>query len=220
MDLSWLLKNKDIAFFVSEILKTKYPIEKNNIIEITHNYSTAIEKLKKHYKHGLIFDIIILDLETPINIRRVFIKTVKLHQKNYECIIATDSYELKKDEKRFIKDNNALLISELNEIMLFPLLENIIEKKFNEKKYNLIRKIGGIFNLNLKSQEILKEIVTITLQFLDLKICSITLIDHKNNKLKIGALTGFGKHQKRYMQNFNILGLFINLIYLRCAVSL
>jgi GAF domain-containing protein len=197
------LNDKEDSSKASDILREKYSVEMNNLIEAVHQLSDAEKLLKKYYQSGVLFDIILLDLKLPINTRKQFIGVVNQHQAEYECVLVTNGCQLEKEDKSFIDETKAFLIPFISKRSLYPLLENIIEKKFKKKELELLKEIGIAF-MKLKSGQLLTDIVNITLKHLGLKICSVTLVDYRERKLKIGALTGMGEYEEEFRENFDI----------------
>lgn len=195
---------KETASLVSRILRKEYPEDQNNLIESAHEYSAAVRKLEKHYQERVYFDIFILDLEIPLATRREFVKVVDQNQVNYECIMASSTSALPKEEIEFIKDIHALLVPDISEITLFPLLPHMIQRKFNEMKYLLVNRIDSIINSELEAEDVLNRIVNLTLECLDLKICWIALLDQQTGKFSIAAVTGFGEYEKEFRETCDV----------------
>lgn len=186
------------------ILSDQYPKEKNNLIATSHKLEDALEKLTVHYREGVHFDVLILDTLIPMKIRQEFMARVNENQANYECIVAAPSSALPPGDIEFIKGIGALLIPDISEITLLPLLPHVIDRKFNETKYLLVNRIDNIINSEIEGKEVLDRIVTLTLEYLDLRICWIALLDHKTDRFHIGAVTGFGEHEREFRLNFNV----------------
>ncbi len=193
---------KEIGPLVSRILKREYPEKKKNLIASSHEITDAIKKLNKYYDERIYFDIIILDLKIPLETRKLFIKTVNQNQVNYECIIASNTSALEKEELDFIGSINSYIIPDISEITLFPLVQNVIQKKFNELKYLLVNRIDNVINSEIEGIQALNHILNLTLEYLDLRICWIALVDYQNKTLEISALTGFGEHEKDFRESF------------------
>lgn len=194
---------KEIGPLVSRILKKEYPEKKKNLIASSHEINDAIKKLTKYYNERIYFDIIILDLKIPLETRKQFIKTVNQNQVNYECIIASNTSALEKEELDFIGSINSYIIPDISEITLFPLVQNVIQKKFNELKYLLVNRIDNVINSEIEGIQALNHILNLTLEYLDLRTCWIALVDYQDKKLEISALTGFGEHEKEFRENFD-----------------
>jgi GAF domain-containing protein len=197
------LNDKEEASKASEILKKKYPTEKNNLIEPVSKFADAQKVLTKYYQNGVLFDIFMLDLKLPINTREQFIGIVNQYQAEYECVLVTNGCQLEKEDKSFIDETNAFLIPFISQSSMYPLFENMIGKKFKEKEFRLLKAIGIAIMTSI-SEKLLTEIVNITLKHLGLKICSVTLVDYNEKKLKIGAITGMGEYEAEFRKNFNI----------------
>ena len=195
---------KEIGPLVSKIVKKEYPEKKKNLIAISHELSDAVEKLTTYYNDRVYFDIFLLDLKIPLPIRNEFMKTVNRNQVDYECIIASDTSALEKNEIEFIKSINAYIIPDISEITLFPLIQNVIQKKFNERKYLLVNRVDNVINSEIEGKQALSHILNLTLEYLDLRICWISLVDYREKTFKIGALTGFGEHEKEFRENLNV----------------
>ncbi len=195
---------KETSFQVSKVLKKEYHEKQNNLIASSYEFSDAVKKLEKHYQERIYFDIFILDLRIPLGIRQEFIKIVNQNQVNYECIIATSTSALPKEEIDFIKDINAYMIPDISEITLFPLLPNVIQSKFNELKYLLVNRIDSIINSELEARDVLNRIVNLTLEYLDLRICWVALLDQQTGKFNIAAVTGFGEHEQEFRETFDV----------------
>ena len=50
----------------------------------------------------------------------------------------------------------------------------------------------------------LNHIVNLTLEYLDLRICWISLIDYQAKVFTIAAVTGFGEHEKEFREMFDV----------------
>ncbi|MCK5058386.1 MAG: GAF domain-containing protein [Candidatus Aminicenantes bacterium] len=195
---------KEVVNLVSKILKKEYPEKKKNLIALSHELPDAVDKLTTHYNDRIYFDIFLLDLKIPLPVRNEFMKTVNRNQVDYECIIASNTSALEDDEIEFIKSINAYIIPDISEITLFPLIQNVIQKKFNERKYLLVNRIDNIINSEIEGKRALNHILNLTLEYLDLRTCWISLVDYRTKTFKIGALTGFGEHEKEFRANFNV----------------
>ncbi|MCK4762624.1 MAG: GAF domain-containing protein [Candidatus Aminicenantes bacterium] len=195
---------KEIGPLVSKILKKRYPEKKKNLIESAHQLADAVEKLKKHYKDRIYFDIMILDLKIPLSERKKFIKVVNENQVDYECIIASATSALKRDEINFIRSISAYIIPDISEITLFPLLQHVIQNKFSEKKYLLINRIDNVIGSEIEGLQALNHIVNLTLEYLDLRICWIALVDYREKAFNIAALTGFGEYEQEFRDAFDL----------------
>lgn len=189
---------------VVEIVGKSYPEEKNHLIDSASQLSDALDILDKRYRERVFYDVIILDLSIKQTDRRRFVDEVTGKQVGPEFVAVINNTEIKKRDKKFIENKNVSLVSDINEFALISLLENIFEKKFHEKKFNFINRIDDIVSLKINYQQILDRIVEVTLDYLGLKICWVSLVDYEANKLKIGALTGFGKHETAYEKAFSI----------------
>ena len=189
---------------VVEIVGKKYPEGKNNRTDSASQLSDALEILNKRYRERIFFDVIILDLSIKQADRRRLVDTVTGKQAIPEFVLVANNADIKKKDNEFIESNKVSLISDINELTLISLLENIFEKKFHEKKFNLINRIDDIVNLKIDYQQILDRIVEVTLDYLGLKICWVSLVDYESNKLKIGAITGFGEQEDGYKKSFDI----------------
>lgn len=195
---------KEVGSLISKILKKEYPEKKKNLVACSHELPDALDKLKKHYKDRNYFDIFILDLKIPLDIRNQFMKTVNQNQVAYECIIASSTSALAEEEIDFIKSINAYIIPDISEITVFPLIQNVIQKKFNERKYLLVNRVDNIINSEIEGKQALNHILNLTLEYLDLRICWMSLVDYREKTIKIGALTGFGEHEKKFRESFNV----------------
>lgn len=195
---------KDVGPLVSKILKKEYPEKKKNLIASAHEFSEAQTKLKQYYDDRVYFDIIVLDLKIPLETRNQFIKTVNQNQVNYECIIASNTSALPPQELDFIKSINAYIIPDISEITLFPLIQNVIQKKFNERKYLLVNRVDNVINSEIEGKQALNHILNLTLEYLDLRICWISLVDYQEKAIKIAALTGFGEYEEEFRQAADI----------------
>ena len=196
--------DKESASRVAEIIGKKYPKEKNNSIESVHELSDALNVVEKHWEEQNFFDIIVMDLRIPLKIRKEFIKAATGRQAIHEWILVTNNTSIKKGDKKFIDKFKISLIHDINEFTLLSLLENIFDKRFNEKKYNLINRIDDIVNLKIDSKQMLDEIVKNTLGYLNLKICWISKVDYEEKKVKSGAITGIGEYEEEYRKVFDI----------------
>jgi len=195
---------RESASQVTEIIRKKYPEKNNNLIKSVHEFSDASIILKEHWEEKIFFDIIILDLRIPLKIRKEFIKTATGKQAVPDWILVSNNIGLKNDDKIFIDKFKMSLLADINELTLFSLLENIFDKRFNEKKYNLINRIDDIVNLKIDSKQMLDEIVKNTLGYLNLKICWISNVDYKEKKVKSGALTGVEEFGEEFRKVFDI----------------
>lgn len=195
---------KEVGSLISKILKKEYPEKKKNLVACSHELTDALDKLKKHYNDRAYFDIFILDLKIPLEIRNEFMKTVNQNQVAYECIIASSTSALAEEEIDFIKSINAYIIPDISEITVFPLIQNVIQKKFNERKYLLVNRVDNIINSEIEGKQALNHILNLTLEYLDLRICWMSLVDYREKTIKIGALTGFGEHEKKFRESFNV----------------
>ncbi len=193
-----------VGTLVAEIIKKKYPEKKKNIVVAAHELNEALEKLKQNYEDRVYFDIIILDLKIPLKTRNQFMHMVNQNQVDYECIIASTTSALNKEEIDFIKSINAYIVPDLSELTLFPLIQNVIQKRFNERKYLLINRVDNVINSEIDGMQTLNHIVNLILEYLDLRICWIALIDYNEKKFNIAALTGFGEYEKEFRENFDI----------------
>lgn len=198
------LSQKETASRVTEAIRKKYPGERNNLIESASTLSEAVDILKSQYEKGVYFDIIVLDMRIPLNVREEFVRTVTGQQARHHLIMASYNTKLTGGEKKFIEDNKIFLIPDVDELTLLSLLEAIFEKRFNEKKYHLINRIDDIVNLKVASGEILNQIAHNTLDYLNLKTCGISLVNYESGKLEIGALIGFGEFEEEYRKIFDI----------------
>jgi len=194
----------EISMEAYRILSDQYPKEKNNLIATSHQLEDALKKLDGHYREGVHFDVLILDTRIPMKIRQDFIARVSENQAHYECIMAAPSSALPPEDIEFIKGIDALLIPDISEITLLPLLPHVIDRKFNETKYLLVNRIDNIINSEIEGHEVLDRIATMTLEYLDLRICWISLLDHKTDRFHIGALTGFGEHEREFRLTFDV----------------
>jgi hypothetical protein len=195
---------EEVGVLVSKILKKEYSEKKKNLIACSHGLSDALDKLKKHYNDRIYFDIFILDLKIPLNIRNEFMKMVNQNQVAYECIIASNTSALAEEEIEFIKSIHAYIIPDISEITVFPLIQNVIQKKFNERKYLLVNRIDNIINSEIEGKQALNHILNLTLEYLDLRICWMALVDYPERTFKIGALTGFDEHEKDFREKFSV----------------
>lgn len=198
------VSEKETASEVTELIRKRYPVERNNLIVSASTLSGAADILRKQYEKGIFFDIIVLDLRIPLNEREEFVGIVTGQQANQQFIMVSFNTKLSKEEKKFIEGNKVLVIPDVDKLTLLSLFEAIFEKKFNEKKYNLINRIDDIVNLKVDCQEILDRIAHNTLDYLNLKTCWISLVDNETEKLKIAALTGFGDFEDEYRRIFDI----------------
>jgi GAF domain-containing protein len=189
---------------VTTVLEKKFLPENNNTIRNACNLQEAKNWLKQHYNTRKFFNIMILDLKTPPTTKNDFFDMVNGMQYGHEWVLLGNGTGLRKEDESFIEKNNIYLVPMINEYALFSMLDSILEKKFNQKKYNLINRIDEIINLGIETKEILSRIVNVTLEYLGLKICWISLVNYENNNLEIGALTGFGIYEEPYKKEFNI----------------
>jgi len=189
---------------VFEIVGNRYPREKNNMLDFAFQLSDALDILNKRYRERIFYDVIILDLSIKQTDRRRFVDTVTGKQAIHDFVLVTNNCEIKKEDNELLGSKKVSLIPDINALTLISLLESIFEKKFHEKKFNLINRIDDIANLKIDYQQILDRIVKVTLGYLGLKICWVSLVDYDNGKLKIGALTGFGKYEEEYRKAFSI----------------
>jgi len=199
-----LTDNKNTSNLISKILEDYYEKEKNNLVETACNLTEALEKLSLHYKDHVTFDVFVLDLNISLEHRNKIFQLVNHNQANYECIVATATSDLPEEEIRFIKEVHGILIPDISEITLFPLLPNVIQRKFDEMKYLLVNRIDSVLNSEIAPESVLDRIVNLTMECLDLRICWISILDNQTGKFDIAAVTGFGKHEQRFREIFDL----------------
>lgn len=202
-----LFQDREKASEVERILEKKFPQEKNNLIETVSTIPEALDFFDNYYYDLKTFDVILLYLGDPHSTRTEFHSLMNAKQTGHEWIIIGDGSKLKKKDEVSIEKYKMTFLPLLEEKALISILEHIFEKEFNKKKYSLINLIDELIDLRKDTsttKELLSKIVDITLNFLGFKICWVSIVNHEENKLEIGALTGFGELEQEYRDTFNI----------------
>ncbi len=187
-----------------KILRETFPAEKGNVIKHIDNVSAFQDEFENRHKKNLSFDIFFTIVELSQNIRQQLLKVVNKYQKDYDSIVVTNKASLTQADKDLINTLNAYTIPEFEQTFLFPMLNDIVEKRFNKKQNTLLKKIDSVINIKRDSYLILDDIARIALDGLGLKICTILLVDNKTGMLKIGAVRGMGEYEKEFREKFNI----------------
>lgn len=181
---------------VIKIIKKKYTKEKGNLIEYSDDYK-KVKKILEPFRDKYYYDIFFLDWESPEKDKHRFINLIEGFQTGHEWIVVTKN-SLQEDEYlQYFKKQNVSFIASVHENTLLSLTGNIIEKRFNEKKYNLVNTIDDMVKLRIELSEVLQQIVDLTLWSLNLRVCLIARVDYEKEKITVEAVASNERELKK-----------------------